>query len=110
MAALLPRMLATVEDGRARRVASRIIPRVLGGPAAGRVVARALRSWSRAAGIRRSSVHPATMKDLLGAQEETLRAAIEERVREQGGRLVGWALGASIARRVLTTLTPSWTR
>ena len=27
--------------------------------------------------------------------------AIEERVREQGGRLVGWALGASIARRVL---------
>src|SRR5262249_44992740 len=28
----------------------------------------------------------------------------EERVREQGGRLIGWALGASIARRVLTTI------
>ena len=24
-----------------------------------------------------------------------------ERVREQGGRLIGWALGASVARRVL---------
>ena len=34
-----------------------------------------------------------------------MRVAIEERVREQGGRLVGWALGASIARRVLTTIT-----
>jgi len=41
---------------------------------------------------------------LLSAQEETLRAAIEERVREQGGRLIGWALGASIARRVLSTI------
>jgi len=44
------------------------------------------------------------LRKLLGAQEETLRAAIEERVREQGGRLVGWALGASIARRVLTAV------
>ena len=33
-----------------------------------------------------------------------MRIAIEERVREQGGRLVGWALGASIARRVLVTV------
>jgi uncharacterized membrane-anchored protein YjiN (DUF445 family) len=44
------------------------------------------------------------LRQLLGAQEETLRAAIEERVREQGGRLIGWALGASVARRVLTTI------
>ena len=40
----------------------------------------------------------------MASQEEALRAAIEERVREQGGRLVGWALGASIARRVLATV------
>jgi uncharacterized membrane-anchored protein YjiN (DUF445 family) len=33
-----------------------------------------------------------------------LRQAIEDRVREQGGRLVGWALGASVARRVLTSV------
>jgi uncharacterized membrane-anchored protein YjiN (DUF445 family) len=106
LAALLPRILATVEDGRARRVASRIIPRVLGGAGAGIVVARALRTLVE--GGRHQEVFGFVLeqlKTLLGAQEETLRAAIEERVREQGGRLIGWALGASIARRVLTTIT-----
>jgi uncharacterized membrane-anchored protein YjiN (DUF445 family) len=105
LAALLPRILATVEDGRARRLASRIIPRVLGGAGAGIVVARALRTLVE--GGRHQEVFGfilEQLKTLLGAQEETLRAAIAERVREQGGRLVGWALGASIARRVLTTI------
>ena len=105
LAALLPRILATVEDGRARRVASRIIPRVLGGPGAGVVVARALRTLVE--GGRHQEVFGfilAQMKTLLGAQEETLRVAIADRVREQGGRLIGWAMGASIARRVLTTI------
>ncbi|MGA8195229.1 MAG: DUF445 domain-containing protein, partial [Acetobacteraceae bacterium] len=40
-------------------------------------------------------------KTLMASKEDALRLAIEERVREQGGRLVGWALGASVARRVL---------
>ncbi len=105
LAALLPRILATVEDGRARRVASRIIPRVLGGPGAGVVVARALRTLVE--GGRHQEVFGfilEQLKTLLAAREETLRVAIEERVREQGGRLIGWALGASIARRVLTTI------
>jgi uncharacterized membrane-anchored protein YjiN (DUF445 family) len=105
LAGMLPRILATVEDGRARRLASRIIPRVLGGPGAGMVVARALRTL--VAGGRHQEVFGfilGQLKTLLGAQEETLRGAIEDRVREQGGRLVGWALGASIARRVLTTI------
>ena len=105
LAALLPRVLATVEDGRARRVASRIIPRVLGGAGAGVVVARALRTLAE--GGRHQEVFGfilEQLKTLLSAREETLRAAIEGRVREQGGRLVGWALGASIARRVLTTI------
>ena len=105
LAALLPRILATVEDGRARRLASRLIPRVLGGAGAGMVVARALRTLVE--GGRHQEVFGfilEQMKVLLNAQEQTLRAAIEERVREQGGRLVGWALGASIARRVLTTI------
>ncbi len=105
LAALLPRILATVEDGRARRVVSRIVPRVLGGAGAGIVVARAMRGLVE--GGRHQEVFGfmlAQMRTLLGAQEETLRHAIEERVREQGGRLIGWAMGASIARRVLTTL------
>ncbi len=41
------------------------------------------------------------MKTLLASREDALHTAIAERVREQGGRLVGWAIGASVARRVL---------
>jgi uncharacterized membrane-anchored protein YjiN (DUF445 family) len=102
LAALLPRLLATIEDGRARRVAARLIPRLLGGPEAGRVVGRALQQLVE--GGRHQEVFGfvlGQLKSLLTAREEALRAAIEERVREQGGRLIGWALGASIARRVL---------
>jgi uncharacterized membrane-anchored protein YjiN (DUF445 family) len=105
LAGLLPRILATIEDGRARRVASRIIPRVLGGAGAGVVVARALRTLVE--GGRHQEVFGfilEQLKTLLSTREETLRVAIEERVREQGGGLIGWALGASIARRVLTTI------
>ncbi len=102
LAAMLPRLLATIEDGRARRVAARLIPRLLGGPDAGRVVGRALRQLVE--GGRHQEVFGFILnqlKTILAEREETLRAAIEERVREQGGRLIGWALGASIARRVL---------
>ena len=106
IAASLPRVLATIEDGRARRLAARLIPRVLGGPGAGQVVARALRGLVE--GGRHQEVFGfllGQIRDLLASKEETLQAAIAERVREQGGRLVGWALGASIARRVMTTLS-----
>lgn len=105
LAKMLPRLLATVEDGRARRLAGRIVPRILGGPAAGQVVARALR------GLIESGRHQEVLTFLLGelrtllaGREEALRHAIEERVREQGGRLVGWALGATVARRVLAVV------
>ncbi|MBV8869607.1 MAG: DUF445 domain-containing protein, partial [Acetobacteraceae bacterium] len=40
-------------------------------------------------------------KELIASKHDELQAAIEERVAEQGGRLVGWAIGASVARRVL---------
>jgi uncharacterized membrane-anchored protein YjiN (DUF445 family) len=106
LATMLPNLLATIEDGRARRLLTRLVPRMVGGPAAGRVVARALAGLVE--GGRHQEVFSfilAEMKLLLTSKEEALRAVIEERVREQGGRLVGWALGASIARRVLTTLT-----
>ena len=105
LAGMLPKLLATVEDGRARRTLERLIPRLVGGPAAGRVMARALRTLIE--GGRHQEVFSfilAKLKVVLAEREETLRRAIEERVREQGGRLVGWALGASIARRVLTQI------
>ncbi len=105
LASMLPRILATVEDGRARRVVARIVPRILGGRGAGQVVARALHSLVE--GGRHQEVFGfvlSQLRVLLANQENTLRTAIEERVREQGGRLVGWALGASVARRVLATV------
>jgi len=105
LAAMLPRLLSSVEDGRARKVVARIVPRILGGPGAGAVVARALHGMM--AGGRHQEVLGFVLgqiKTLLAGREEALRVAIEERVREQGGRLVGWALGATIARRVLATL------
>lgn len=105
LAKMLPRLLATVEDGRARRLVGRIVPRILGGPAAGKIVARALR------GLIESGRHQEVLSFLLvelravlAGREEALRHAIEERVREQGGRLVGWALGATVARRVLAVV------
>jgi uncharacterized membrane-anchored protein YjiN (DUF445 family) len=102
LSGMLPKMLASVEDGRARRVLARVVPRIVGGPAAGHVVARALHSLVD--GGRHQEVFGfilEQLKNALGSREDALRTAIEERVREQGGRLVGWALGASIARRVL---------
>ena len=105
LATTLPRLLATIEDGRARKVMARILPRLLGGPEAGRVVARALRHLME--GGRHQEVFGyvlAQLKGLLAGREDALRHAIEERVREQGGRLVGWALGASIARRSLAVI------
>ncbi len=105
LAGMLPRILATVEDGRARKVMGRILPRILGGPESGRVVARALRQLVE--GGRHQEVFGfvlGQLKALLISREDALRAAIEERVREQGGRLVGWALGATVARRALAVI------
>jgi uncharacterized membrane-anchored protein YjiN (DUF445 family) len=105
LAGMLPKLLATVEDGRARRILARVVPRIVGGPAAGQIIARALHSLVD--GGRHQEVFGfilGQLKTALGGREEALRQAIEERVREQGGRLVGWALGASIARRVLAVI------
>jgi uncharacterized membrane-anchored protein YjiN (DUF445 family) len=102
LAAMLPKLLGTVEDGRARRVITRILPRMLGGPESGRVIGRALRQLVE--GGRHQEVFGYVLtqvKGLLVAREEAIRAAIQDRVREQGGRLVGWALGATVAGRLL---------
>ena len=94
LAAYLPRILASVEDGRARKTLNRLVPRLVGGPAGGRVVARALR------GLVEGGRHQEVLGFILGKlrlamleKEDQLRRIIEDRVRDQGGRLVGWALG-----------------
>ncbi len=105
LAALLPRILGSVEDGRARRLISRLIPRIAGSAATGRVVARALGTLVE--GGRHQEVFGfilGQLRDGLTTREETLRTAIAERVRKEGGALVGWALGATIARRVIAAV------
>jgi uncharacterized membrane-anchored protein YjiN (DUF445 family) len=105
LAAMMPRILASVEDGRARRTIARLIPRLIGGPEAGRVVARALRGLVE--GGRHQEVLTFVLESLrenMMSREDQLRGFIEERVRDQGGRLVGWALGASIATRIMATV------
>ncbi len=102
MAGMLPRLLATIEDGRARRVMARVMPRLIGGQASGEMIARVLMGLVE--GNRHQQVFGFILGQLRAAladREEVLQEAIEDRVREQGGRLIGWALGASIARRVL---------
>jgi uncharacterized membrane-anchored protein YjiN (DUF445 family) len=105
LAGYLPRILASVEDGRARRMLNRLLPRLVGGAAGGRVVARAMRGLVE--GGRHQEVLGFILAKLRVAmleKEGSLKRLIEERVRDQGGRLVGWALGASIAGRVLSTV------
>jgi uncharacterized membrane-anchored protein YjiN (DUF445 family) len=102
LAGYLPRILASVEDGRARRLLGRLLPRLVGGPAAGRIVARALRGLVE--GGRHQEVLGfilAKLREAMLEKEDQLRRLIEDRVREQGGRLVGWAIGATVATRVL---------
>ena len=105
LAAMLPRLLGAIEDGRARRLVSRLVPRLVGGQGGGRIVGRALRQLVE--GGRHQEVFGFfldQLKTLLAAREAALQQAIEERVREQGGRLVGWAVGASVAKRVVAQI------
>ncbi len=105
LARAMPRILATLEDGRARRLMGRLLPRIAGGPGAARVVARALAALIE--GGRHHELFDLTirqLKMLLAAKEDQLQAAIAARVRQEGGALVGWLAGASIARRVLAAL------
>jgi uncharacterized membrane-anchored protein YjiN (DUF445 family) len=105
LAGMMPKLLESIEDGRARRLLARLLPRLVGGKAAGVVVARAL------AGLVEGGRHQEVfsfvltqLKETLAAREDILRDAIKERVREQGGKLVGWAIGATIAKRVLSAV------
>ena len=105
LAASLPKLLASIEDGRARKLLARLLPRLLGGKAAGSIVAKVLTGL--VAGGRHQEVFTfilGQLKEILASREDVLREAIKERVREHGGRLVGWAVGASIAERVLSAI------
>lgn len=105
LAQAMPRVLASLEDGRAARLLVRLVPRMAGGPGAAQVIARALTALIE--GGRHQEVFGLAvgqLKAVLAAKEDQLRVAIEARVRAEGGSLVGWIAGAAIARRVLGAL------
>ncbi|MBP0492589.1 DUF445 domain-containing protein [Pararoseomonas indoligenes] len=105
LAASLPRILRSLEDGRARRLLLRLLPRMVSGPAAARMVARALRLLVQ--GGRHQEVFGLALtqiKVLVAAKQDSLKSAVAERVRAEGGALVGWVAGGAVARRVLSAL------
>jgi uncharacterized membrane-anchored protein YjiN (DUF445 family) len=105
VAQAVPHLLDRLEDGRAGALMARTLPHLLSGETLAPVIARALRTLVD--GERHQEVLTFLMtelKSVLRSKETVLRVLIEERVREQGGRLLGWALGGSIASRVLTAM------
>lgn len=111
IAATLPRALASLEDGRARRLLARLLPRMAGGPAGARILARVLRTLvegGRHQQVFDLAVHQ--LRDLLMQKEDQLRAAIEAKVREEGGAFVRWVAGAWVARRILSAINETLAR
>lgn len=105
LARSLPRILASLEDGRARRLLTRLLPRLAGGPAGARLAARTLRALVEDG--RHHEVFDlavAELKQVLAAKEEQLRSAIAARVRAEGGAIVGWLAGATVAKRLLAAV------
>ncbi len=106
LAGMLPKLLNSVEDGRAKRLALRLLPRLAGGPGGTRLVVRALRTLID--GGRHQEVFDLAIggiRRLLVEKEDQLRETIAAKVRAEGGRLLGWALGATVARRALGAVT-----
>ncbi|MGI4957101.1 MAG: DUF445 domain-containing protein [Janthinobacterium lividum] len=104
-AKMVPHLLDGLEAGRAQELLARLVPRMLSGGALAPVVARALRALVD--GDRHQEVLSFLLdqiKLLLKSREAHLHQLIEDRVREQGGRLMGWAIGGSIASRVLSAI------
>ncbi|MBE7729486.1 DUF445 domain-containing protein [Komagataeibacter sp. FXV3] len=98
----VPHVLDRLEDGRASSAIARMLPTLLGGEEIAPVITRSLRAMVE------GDCHQEVLSFLLSrlkegikAKEPALRTMIEERVREQGGRVLGWAIGGSIATKVL---------
>ena len=106
MARMIPHLLDGLEAGRAHDLLARLLPRLLNNKELAPVVARGLRALVD--GDRHQEVLSFLLDQirmLLKSREAHLHQLISERVREQGGRLVGWAIGGSVASRVLDAIT-----
>lgn len=101
--ASVPQILERLEDGRASAALGRTLPLLLGGNNLSPVVVRGMRALVE--GNQHQEVLSFLLRQIksgLQAREPALRSMIEERVREQGGRFLGWMIGSSIASKVLT--------
>jgi uncharacterized membrane-anchored protein YjiN (DUF445 family) len=119
LAAMVPRFLNTLEDGRAGRAIARLAPNILGGPEATRVVSRALRHF--VAGGRHQDVFSFTLAGIkagLNSREQAIRHVIEQRVGEtggsilgeRGGSILGWVAGAALTGRALAAINAELAR
>jgi uncharacterized membrane-anchored protein YjiN (DUF445 family) len=105
LAGTLPKVLGSLEDGRARRLLARLLPRLAGGPGGAALAARVLRQLLDDGRYNQVfDLAVAQFRTLLVQQEDRLRDAIAARVRAEGGALVGWIAGAGVARRVLAAV------
>ncbi|GEN58381.1 DUF445 domain-containing protein [Acetobacter nitrogenifigens] len=99
---MVPNALERLEDGRAGAALGRSLPVLLGGANLAPVIARALRALVESEHHQEVlSFLVGQLKSMLQSKEAALRVTIEDRVREQGGRLLSWAIGGSIATKVL---------
>ncbi|MBR0653141.1 DUF445 domain-containing protein [Roseomonas terrae] len=105
LAGNMPKLVASLEDGRARRLLVRLLPRIVSGPAGARLVSRVLRAFV-ASGRHQEvfSLAIGQLKVLLTAREEALRGVIEARIRAEGGAVIGWLAGATVAKRILAAI------
>lgn len=102
---ILPETLEGIHDGRMGGLLRRCIPVILNGEEANLLVVRGMKAMMK------SDIHQEVFscfleqfKQLIISKEPELRHFVKMRVREQGGRLVGWAIGASVAHQVLNAL------
>ncbi|MBN3866632.1 DUF445 domain-containing protein [Gluconobacter kondonii] len=111
MRSAIPLMFDHLEDGRAKAAISRALPVLLNGEEMAPLVSRGMRAMVD------SEMHQEVLSFLLErikttvtSRESDLRHFVEERVREQGGRFLGWAIGGSVASRVLMALHAEFER
>lgn len=102
---VIPALCARLEDGSSEAAIKKIVPQLLSGVDLNPLLLRAMQAMVE------GEVHQevfsfflAQFKELIMTREADLRDFVAARVREQGGRLVGWALGGAVANQVLDAL------
>lgn len=107
----VPSILDRFEDGRASNLIGRIFSRLLSGESLSPLMVRALRTMVD------NEHHQEVISFLLGIikknlkeKEEDFKNIIQDRVREQGGRFLGWMIGGSIASKVLVAVSKEMDR